>query len=115
MSGTTVLPLKALKPLIQPTWQIGKPKENACREIYVLANGAESSITNNVRIDANPNYFTFILKKELGDLVGIGVLRFAVHPTDGGATFEVDFAVTYQDANCDENTDYVPAKFGFSF
>ncbi|WEG10090.1 hypothetical protein PU630_05935 [Microbacterium horticulturae] len=66
-------------------------------------------------IDADPNYFTFIRKKELGDLEGIGVLRFAGRPTDSGAAFGVDFTVTYEDANGDRCSDHVPAKFGFSF
>ena len=115
LPGTVVMPPKPLKPVVQPTWQIGRPKQSPSKDIYVLANGAEGSITNNVVIDADPNYFTFILKRELGNLAGIGVLRFAGCPTDGGVAFGVDFTVTYEDANGDQRSDHVPAKFGFSF
>lgn len=115
LPGTVVMPPKPLKPVVQPTWQIGRPKQSPGKDIYVLANGAEGSITNNVVIDADPNYFTFILKRELGDLAGIRVLRFAGRPTDGGAAFGVDTTVTYEDANGDQHSDHAPAKFEFSF
>jgi hypothetical protein len=103
------------RPGVQPTWQIGKPKSGGGKDVYVLANGAPDSVTNNVVIDAAPAYFTFMVKKELGDLVGPGYLPFAGRPTDGGAAFGVTFWVTYEDANGDEHSDDVLAKFGFSF
>lgn len=115
LPSTVTLLAEPLNPVIQPTWQIGRPKQSARKDVYALANGSEGSITNNVVTDADPNSFTFILKRELGDLVGAGVLRFAGRPTDAGVALGVDFTVTYEDANSDEHTDHVPAKFGFSF
>lgn len=115
MPGTVELAPEPLKPVVQPTWQIAKPKTGARRDIYLLANGAPESVTNEVVIDADPAFFTFTLKKELGDLIGPGYLPFAGRPTDGGAAFGVSFWVTYQDANDEEHTDDVLAKFDFSF
>ena len=80
LPATVELAPEPFKPLVQPTWQIGKPKQNAGRDIYVLVNGAEGSVTNNIVVDANPNYFTFLLKKELGDIVGIGLQRLRGPP-----------------------------------
>lgn len=115
LPGTVALLPKPLKPVIPPTWQIGKPKSTGDKDIYVLANGAPGSVTNNVVIDAGPEYFTFMVKKDLGDLVGPGYLPFAGRPTDGGIAFGVTFWVTYEDANGDRHTDDVLGKFGFNF
>ncbi|WP_431867383.1 hypothetical protein, partial [Microbacterium paraoxydans] len=54
--------------------------------------------------------FTFVLKRELGDLEGIGGMRFVGRPTEAGRTFGVVFTVTYQDVNDEERTDYVPVE-----
>lgn len=113
LPSTVTLAPKPLKTVVQPTWQVGRPKQNPGKDIYVLANGAEGSITNNVVIDASPHYFTFTLKKELGDLEGIGILRFAGRPTDAGVAFGVDFTVSYEDVNGDPHSDHVPARFDF--
>lgn len=54
LPGTVFMPPRALKPVVQPTWQIGKPKSGGGKDVYVLANGAPDSVTNNVVIDAAP-------------------------------------------------------------
>ncbi|MGB3374901.1 MAG: hypothetical protein WBA87_07160 [Microbacterium sp.] len=115
LPSTASLPAKPLQKVVRPTWQIGRPKQSPGPDILVLANGAEGCVAKNVVIEADADYFTFVLKRELGDLEGIGVLRFAGRPTENGSVLGVDFYVTYEDVNGDEHTDHVPAKFGMSF
>lgn len=113
-SSATLAPLP-LQSIVQPTWQIGTPAQSPAKDIWALANGAAGSVTKNVRIDADANLFTFMLKKELGDLEGIGVLRFAGRPTEAGTHLGVDFHVTYEDANGEERTELVPARFPLEY
>lgn len=110
--STVSLPAKPLKKVIRPAWQIGIPREKSAPEVLMLVNGADGCVVKNVVIDADPNFFTFVLKRELGDLEGLGALRFAGRPTSMGSLHGVDFAVTYEDVNGDEHTDHVPEKFG---
>lgn len=107
------LPPKSPRPVTQPAWQIGRPKGGASPEVLILVNGADGFVGTNVVIEADPDYFTFVLKRELGDLAGIGGLRFAGLPTDAGRALGVDFNVTYYDINGDEHRDHVPVKFDY--
>lgn len=109
---SATLPARALEPVMQPTWQVGRPKQNPAKDVYMLVNGADGFVGTNVVIDADPAYFTFILKRELGDLTGLGGLRFAGRPTEAGRVLGVTFTISYNDVNGDEHIDYVPVEFG---
>ncbi len=115
LASEAALPPQRRRPPVRPTWQIGRPKQNPGKDVLVLANGAEGFVGKDVVIDADPSFFTFILKRELGDLAGIGILRFAGRPTEAGRVLGVTFTVTYLDANDEECTDHVPAEFGLGF
>jgi hypothetical protein len=115
LPSTASLPPRALLAVTRPAWQIGKPKQNPGPDILLLVNGADGFVGTNVVIDADPTYFTFVLRRELGDISGIGGLRFAGRPTEAGTALGVNFTVTYNDMNGDEQTDYVPAKFGYGW
>lgn len=110
LPSTATLPSRALQPVVQPTWQIGLPRQSPGKDVLMLANGAQGFEAKNLVIDADPIYFTFVLKRELGDLEGIGGMRFVGRPTEAGRTFGVVFTVTYQDVNDEERTDYVPVE-----
>lgn len=109
---SATLPARPLKPIMQPTWQIGRPKQNPAKDVFMLVNGADGFECTNVVIDAEPTYFTFMLKRELGDLAGIGGLRFAGRPTEAGRMLGATFTISYNDVNGDEHTDYLPMEFG---
>jgi hypothetical protein len=121
MAGTDDLPTSAsiaarpLKPVIRPTWQIGRPKKNATEDVLMLLNGADGFVGKDVVIDADSAYFTFILNRELKDLTGRGGLLFAGRPTEAGKALGVTFEITYTDANGDEHTDLVPKQFGMGW
>lgn len=112
---SATLPMRVLKPVTQPTWQIGRPKHHPDKDIFVLLNGADGFVGTKVVIDADPIYFTFILKRELGDLTGLGSLRFAGRATEAGAAFGVVFTISYNDVNGAEQTDYLPVGAGMGW
>lgn len=121
MAGTDDIPTSAsiaarpLKPVIRPTWQIGRPKQNGTEDVLMLVNGADGFVGKDVVIDADSAYFTFILNRELKDLTGRGGLLFAGRPTEGGKALGVTFEISYTDVNGDEHIDLVPKQFSIGW
>jgi hypothetical protein len=112
MPDFATLPARIPKQVSQPAWQIGRPKQNPAPDVWLLWNGADGFVGTEVKIDAEPAYFTFTLKRELGDLAGMGGLRFAGRPTQTGKVLGVTFTISYKDANGDDQFDYLPVEFG---
>jgi hypothetical protein len=121
MAGVDDLPTsaslapRALKPVMRPTWQIGRPKQSASEDVLILVNGADGFVGKDVIIDADPTYFTFIRNRELQDLSGRGGLLFAGRPTEAGKVLGVTFEISYTDVNGDEHIDHVPKQFGMGW
>lgn len=111
MPVTATLPPRTLLPVVEPTWQIGRPKGESDPDIYALVNGEPGFVATNVRIDASPQEFTFMVSKRLGDLSGVGGFKFGGRPEESGRILGVNFYVTYDDVNGDEHTDHVPKRF----
>ncbi|MBS3182398.1 hypothetical protein [Leucobacter manosquensis] len=95
-------------PIIQPTWQFGKRPDSA-RDAFVLVNGAPGFVGRGITVSADPEFFTFTKKKELGDLIGAGKLDFYGRVSDLGATLGFDFTITYVDVNGKKRTEQVPS------
>ena len=105
LPGTVTLPAEPLKPVVQPTWQVGHVKGKDHR--VLLDHTHEQSKVKNVSLECNPAYFTFMGKHEWsGEVFGNG-RPFPGEATEIGHNLGVTFTVTYDDVNDDQQTDVV--------
>lgn len=107
LPGTIKLAAEPQLPIVRPTWQVGRAKNQDSRIHLLVDHTHEQSMVKNVSLECDPAYFTFMGQHEWnGELFGKG-RPFPGEVTELGHNLGVAFTVSYEDVSSEQKQDIV--------